>query len=169
MLPPLCTLFDPGSKEAYLARVQLLSRPGRRHALSGILGGDALHEPAVLRVFGHHHLVAAAVGKDPIAGVQSEVHLALALIGTMAGEAVLRQDGPDVAVELHRLRIPVFTQAEFQRRDAQADQAEQQPVRFRCPVHFWKILSTSALRARNSKAGPSSPLTRMIHKFSTAA
>jgi len=71
--------------------------------MSGLFRDDSLHEQAFPRVVRHHNLAVTALGKNSVPRVQSKFCMTLPFIGTVAGEAVLREDGSDVAVELDRL------------------------------------------------------------------
>jgi hypothetical protein len=61
---------------------------------------DALVEAAFGAVPGDDELVAAAIGECTFLGVEAKVDLTLAVVGAVAGEAVVGEDGADVAVEV---------------------------------------------------------------------
>jgi hypothetical protein len=61
---------------------------------------DPLKETAFCAVAGNDELVAVSVGECAFFGVEAEVDLTLAVVGAMAGEAVVGEDGADVAVEV---------------------------------------------------------------------
>src|SRR5262249_60215148 len=68
---------------------------------TGALGQFALAGLAPLE-----NVVAAAVGERSLLEVEAQVGLALAGVGAVTGEAVIGEDGPDVAVELELPRLP---------------------------------------------------------------
>src|SRR5437016_3508307 len=103
-LPPR-SLFNPGAEQLDLAWAELPAGTGRRHALLRVGGGDALEQLTLGQVARHEGLPAVPRGESPFCRVEAEVGLALGLVGAVAGETVVRQDGPDVAVEFHRGRL----------------------------------------------------------------
>jgi len=96
------TLFDP-SLESVLLRVgQGLVRLRRRHDCVGIIGEDARPGFTLRRISRHDRLVASEIRVGTIGGVETQVGFACLPVKTVAGEAVFRKDGPDVAVETER-------------------------------------------------------------------
>ena len=108
MLTPFRPLFDPATDEIDLVPSQLLAGPGRRHTLSLGVSADASQESAFAWILRCDHPIAAAVGKDSFPSIQPQVYLALSLIGAMASETVIRQDRPNVAVELNTRQVCVL-------------------------------------------------------------
>ena len=76
--------------------------------MSGLFRDNSLHEQTVPWVVRYHNLAVTALGKHALAGIQSEVGITLPFIGTMADEAVFREDGSDVAVKLYRRGMSIF-------------------------------------------------------------
>ena len=96
------TLGDPSLEQLFLDGRELLGRPGRGHDLAGIVAQDSSDQLALLHVRRDDR----ALGQGDLAEVESEVGLAVGLVGTVAKVAVLGQDRPDVAVELDRPARP---------------------------------------------------------------
>ena len=69
----------------------------------GVLGRDPAVELAGLEVAGHDRAAAVAIGLGRRLLIEPQVGLALAGVGPVALVAVVREDRPDVAVELDRL------------------------------------------------------------------
>ena len=77
---------------------------GRRHQVVGVRRDDPAPERGFRRIAGGEHrpfLLGTAV--EAFLGVESETRLALAGVGSVAVEAVLRKDGADLAVEVDLL------------------------------------------------------------------
>src|SRR5690242_14579773 len=91
---PLRPLLDPALHEVDLPRRELDRVLGGRHPFARFGTADAAEEFA---------LVGPAGGDDafgPGFEVEAEAALALGLVGAVAGEAGVREDGAHVAVEL---------------------------------------------------------------------
>ena len=95
-------LGDPTPEEVRLRGGQGLLGFGRRHHLVRMRRGDAVEQLAVGRS-ARHHGDRAAFGWFPGGGrkVEAQAALARGVIGSVAVEAVAREDGPDVAVVVH--------------------------------------------------------------------
>ena len=88
------TVRDPALEHLFLFGGQLLGCDRRGHELLGIMGVDPGEQLARFGIAGSD-----GAGLDRrIATIQSQVGLAGGAIGPMAGETVLGQDRPDVAV-----------------------------------------------------------------------
>ncbi len=104
VLPPFGALGDPASEDVDLLRLQArLVRLRRRHHLVGVLTEDACDEVAAPRVARHDRAHAVVLRRGAFEGVETEVGLAVRLVRAVAGEAVLGEDGEDVAAEAHGL------------------------------------------------------------------
>ena len=68
---------------------QSLSCVNRRHAQSRIGGPNAIHNDLLIQISGTSFRI------------QAQFRFAVSLVWTMAGEAFIGQDGPNVAVELN--------------------------------------------------------------------
>src|SRR5205823_3706913 len=101
---PFRTLLDPTADEGNLPWRQLASGADRRHALLLVFRGDAPVQLALGQLTGNQRPVATEVRKGAGFGIEAQVGLALSLIGTMALEADIGKDWPDVAVEFDRWR-----------------------------------------------------------------
>ena len=99
---------DPAGEELHLR----LGEPAdlglrRRHHAVGIGGDDAGDEFAGPRIPGHDRPRAALQFRAGLLGdVEPQARLPLGGVGTMAGEAAVGQDRPDVAVERDPRRLP---------------------------------------------------------------
>ena len=90
---------DPAADEFDLGRRHLAIGLGRRHLLVGVMRQQTLQDLALLRLAGDDR-GDAFVGLDRvIADVKPQAGLAVLRVLTVAVEAVLREDRPDVAVE----------------------------------------------------------------------
>jgi hypothetical protein len=72
---------------------------GRRHHLVGILGEDAGNEQALVRIAGRDHALAVAVTLGVLFIVETKFSLAAFFVRSVAGDAVLRENGADLAAE----------------------------------------------------------------------
>src|SRR3989442_8485115 len=101
MFLPLRSLQNPKANQLHLPLAQLLTELRFGHA-HGIIGGrDPPEQLTLLRLAGHNHLVAAAVGEGALFGVQAQLGLPLVLVGAVAGEAVIGGDWANGAGELN--------------------------------------------------------------------
>jgi len=107
---PRRALFDPAAHERDLVGQELLMGFRRRHDLILILGEHALEEGALVGLAlddGRRFFLAALVGarrEEARFGVEAEAGLAGAGVRSVAVEAVVGEQGSDVAVELHVVR-----------------------------------------------------------------
>lgn len=99
MVLVLGSLFDPADEELLFVFGQWLRMVRRRHAVV-VAAGDAGDDFACLGITGSDRAVAVAVRNGRIADIQPEVGFACAGIGAMTGEAAVREDRPDIAIEL---------------------------------------------------------------------
>jgi hypothetical protein len=72
----------------------------RRHTRDFLLVTDALVEPTRGGITGDDDLVASTIGEGSLLGVESEPGLALGFVGSMTREALVRDKGTDVTVEI---------------------------------------------------------------------
>ena len=77
-------------------------RLGRRHQFVGIVGDDAPPGLALLEVPGSDRLCSAEIGGRSCERVEAQVGATPVLVGSVAVEAGLGKDGPDIAIELNR-------------------------------------------------------------------
>ena len=94
----LRALDDPPFQHLDLYRGEFFARRGGRHAFFNIMLCDSADELALGRLAGNDDRF-----DGPLAGIESQFTLTLGEVGTVALEAVLRQDRPHVAVEVHPL------------------------------------------------------------------
>ena len=95
-----CSLFDPSLKSLSLQIAQRLSCFRRRHDLNGIVGIDSFPETAVIRLARYDRGPSGiADGESLLANIEPYSTLSLTDIGTVALEAVLRENGSDIAIE----------------------------------------------------------------------
>jgi hypothetical protein len=92
-------LGDPTGECVDLSGRELLARIGRRHALGCVGGCDPLDNRTPCRLAGDDR---PGLNRK-LADVQTEIRFAMGRIRAVAGEAFVRQDRPDVAVEVDRL------------------------------------------------------------------
>src|SRR2546427_409158 len=76
---------------------------GWRHPFGFVRCADALVQKARGQVAGHDELMSAAFFKQAILGIEAQLGHALLLIRAVAGEASIREDRPDLPVEIHGL------------------------------------------------------------------
>src|SRR5262249_58504198 len=79
-----------------------------RHAFLRIIGEDALDQQTVLRLARNNGFRLDRL----FAHVQTQAGLAGVLVRAVAGETVLCQDRPDVAIEFELLPLPVWLRPE---------------------------------------------------------
>ena len=99
VLAPRRALGDPGLEQGQLFGGNRLMLLRRRHDLLGVLRFDALDERAQLGLAGHDRDVAFPVGLRGGLVVEAQLGLARLLVGSVAGDAVLGEDGTDLAAE----------------------------------------------------------------------
>src|SRR5262249_21190798 len=99
----LCALLDPAAENSDLLSGEFLACVRGRHAVVGIGSGDALDQLAPGRLAGADGGTAVAVPESALASIEAQAGLAGLLIGAVTLEAVLRQNGADIAVEVHAI------------------------------------------------------------------
>ena len=98
---PYRTAVNPLPDQLDLGSSQLLPRIGRRHPGIGIAGDDPFEELALTTLPGHDRCVTGfKFGDRRLVLVQSQVGLAMGLIGAVAFETVFRQQRQNVATEI---------------------------------------------------------------------
>ena len=96
-------LLDPAAEHRDLRGGQLLAALLGRHAQIGVVALDPVDQLALVRLAGHdRHAAALELGEGPFLGVEPQPGLALLIVGAVAGEAIVREDRPDIAREVHR-------------------------------------------------------------------
>ena len=88
---------------AICASVSVVPACGGGMRVAGFGGADARKEAALRRIAGSDDVIAAAIGAEAVLGVEPEVGDAPLVVGAVAGEAVVRENRPDVAVEIDGL------------------------------------------------------------------
>ena len=104
---PVGALIDPAPEELFLMIREALSRVARRHSGQAVRRVHPADEAAPLRVSRKDGKAAAQIGQSAVPRVQAQGTHALVLVRPVTGEALVRQDGPNVPVELdRRVRTP---------------------------------------------------------------
>src|SRR5262249_2239682 len=93
-------LVNPPPQRLDLLRGQRAVRVGRRHDLVGVLAADAADDLALRGPAGNDHGPAPLLAEGALPGVQTQGGPARAGVGAVAMEAVVGQDGQDVAGKL---------------------------------------------------------------------
>ena len=103
VLLPLPALRDPRLQCLDLLRGERAGELRRRHAVARVVRRDALNEFALGRLAGHDDRAVALLraGID----IEAQVRLPLARVRAVARKAVVREDRPHVAVEVHLRRF----------------------------------------------------------------
>ena len=95
------TCGDPLREEFFLRGREHMVALGRRHHHVGVGLVETGHEFALLGMARHDRPAAAVEFRNRrVAVIQPQAAAAVVLVGPVAGEAVVRQDWPDVAVEV---------------------------------------------------------------------
>ena len=118
----LSPLSDPALEQILLRTRELLVRVRRRHQVVGVFGEDAFDQLALVGLAGNEGLLRDGV----LAHIEAELGLALLLVGAVAEEAVVREDGSDVAVVIHPLRASGGRGESGGREEASGGQSEKQ-------------------------------------------
>ena len=92
-------ILNPFLQRVHLAGFQFLARIWRGHDDVGIFGGDVPPEFTLFEVSRRNGGVPFAGGSSVFKGVQAQVRLAFSALEPVAVEAVVSQDGPDIAIE----------------------------------------------------------------------
>ena len=98
-------VLDPARHLLELLGAQRLSGAGRRHAQVVLARAHALEQLAGVRALAVDDGVAAAGAEQAFGQIEAQVGLARGLVGAVADEAALGQDGPDFAGEVDVGRI----------------------------------------------------------------
>ena len=95
-------LCDPALEHRALGGGQRTVQFGRRHGVLRVLGVDAGHEFAQLRLARHDGpLAALQLGRRALQRVEPQAGLAFRGVRPVAGKAAVRQQRPHVAVKVH--------------------------------------------------------------------
>ena len=98
---PLRALVNPFADQFDLPWVQ---RPaGRRWRHAPLRRANPLVQAAVRALAGDDDLICAAIGENAIFGVEPQIPLAAVFLRAMAGKAIVRENGANIAVEVYRL------------------------------------------------------------------
>ena len=95
----LGALFNPTLERLLVGCGQNLVRLLGRHGLVLVLRDNAGPQFALCQVTGNDGPDTIAIGQGPFPFVQTQLGLPLLRVLTMAGEAILRKNGPHVAIE----------------------------------------------------------------------
>src|SRR5207244_4468676 len=95
--------FDPLPDCRDLLLGERFAETGVGHPFFGVIRRDAQVKFALVGLARRDHAGAIAAGKEPFLGIKPQVGLALVLVRAVALKAVLRQDGPDIAIEIDGL------------------------------------------------------------------
>ena len=115
-------LLDPSIEESFLFFGKLPLRIGRRHLVVGIVATDAPVQFAILQAARLDAEVAAEIGEELFLGIEPKFGLLVLRVRPMATKALVRENGPNVAVEIDR--GVVFRVAE--KDDAKTEHARQE-------------------------------------------
>jgi hypothetical protein len=102
VLLPLPAAGDPLPQRRNFGICKLAAFIRRRHSQVGIGRSDPPPQFALLRLPGNNHRAALSLCIGCFRGIQPQIGLALAGVGTVALEAMVGQDRADVSVELDR-------------------------------------------------------------------
>ena len=105
MLLPFRSLLDPQADQLNLPLAEFLAELRLGHAQRVIRRGDSAVKLTLLRLARHNKAIAAPIREGALFGIQAQLRLALVLVWTMTGKAVVREDEADVAIELNRRRL----------------------------------------------------------------
>ena len=126
MLRVFRAALDPVAHQRNLALGELLAALARRHRIVLVLRRDAFEQLALLRLAGDDRLVAAEIRERALREIQPVAVLAplpLLFIGAVAEEAVIREDGPDLALKIRR-RLRAAQRGKEERRHDDGDERE---------------------------------------------
>ena len=142
---PARALLDPAAEHRHLSRGKGLPRLCRGHPLGLVFGFDPAEQLAVVGPTRDHRAVSAEVHRHPLRGVEPQVGLPTFRVRTVAAEARVGEDRPDVAVEPHGLRdrLPGRGRrahgAEQTDRDERANDTAQTPASCDVIPHSWAL------------------------------
>ena len=98
---PLGALLDPPLEQVDLLGRQRSAQRLGRHPLALVLGGDTRDQIAVLKIARHDGVASRLVrAEGSLLRVEPQPGLALPRVGAVAVEALVRQDRPDLKVEV---------------------------------------------------------------------
>ena len=100
---PARALLDPLANGIDLGIGEHNAGLRRRHSRSAVSRADASEQAAFRLIAGRHDLVAAPIGEETLFGIEPQVGQAMLVIGTVAGEAVVGKNRPNVAIEIDGL------------------------------------------------------------------
>jgi hypothetical protein len=95
--------LDPAADQGDLGFREVLARLGGRHVIVLVRGGQTLEEIALVRFAGDNKGFAFGRLEGAVLGVDAVLGFALLVVGAVASEALLGEDGADVAGEIDRL------------------------------------------------------------------
>src|ERR1041384_2700482 len=120
----LCALRNPETKQFDLPGGELTGVFRRRHLLVQVARSDAPDEFAFIRLAWDQCRVAAKVFERALVSVQPELGLACLHVRSMAVEANVRENGPDVALKIHARPVDLhrISRLRRSRREGDGDQ-----------------------------------------------
>jgi len=124
----LRALGNPAAEDFFLRGSERRTRLRRRHVLFRVVGRDAIDQFARLGIARHDGLL----GDGDLALVEAELGFALAGVRAVAGEAVIGEDGADVAVEFDAGGGVILRRAAHRQRRYRTQRQEQDGG---CPEH----------------------------------
>lgn len=95
----LGSFFDPLIDEFFFTIIQFEQMIGRRHDVVGIFGDDAFPNKRFFRLARDNGGSILAISISSFPGVETEIGFPRIWVKSMAGEAVIRKERPDVGVE----------------------------------------------------------------------
>src|SRR5262249_22030318 len=102
MQRPFGALVDPLCQELNLFRFQFFSTLRWRHDLLGPVRCDPLYHFALFEIPGNDGMSSASkLAERTFFGIQTKLGLSLLGVRTMAGEAIVGQNGEDLAAEIN--------------------------------------------------------------------
>ena len=99
--PVLGTRFDPLPDEVFFPVCERFVELRRRHEIIFVISDDPIPSLAVFEIPGNNRRIPPEVLKSPLARIEPEIRLPLMLVKSVTGEALIRQDGANIAIEVN--------------------------------------------------------------------
>ena len=106
-----------------------------RHSEILFLCAHPLEQATLGSLSGNNDLIASTVCKRTFLRIESQACLLSLLIGSMASEAGIRQDGPDVAIEINGLGLGRLGSDQVAYENDEQEQRRQWPDKSRFQEH----------------------------------
>src|SRR5437870_4158090 len=101
MIAVLGAFMNPALEQSDMLRRQDFAGGRARHSLCGLRRGDAGYQGTVFALTRYDSAIAGfELNQDPVTAAEPQAGLALFLVGAVTLETVVRQDGPDITVEV---------------------------------------------------------------------